>query len=258
MTKAKEYAEGACPLDYQCRLPLTKHRSHGLHFLALTDEKGRLIWISVARPGLAHDNTAARHNHFQAHLRTAGLGALADLGFRDLDNDMLDPVIVTGGLCHGVPRGLRGHEEAAVRLDGGFDGEGAGRRTPRADHGSWGRVQLGEQAARAGDAGVNAVEVPWAQSPVPPPGGGLRARPPRAGQFTQRSSRAGGHPGRSTRRARHRIGSRSVRIAVGRRGRRPGHQALPGPVPLSRHARRSPRMRLGVRTCKTTTFVACR
>lgn len=26
-----------------------KHRSHGLHFLAVTDEHGRLIWISAAR-----------------------------------------------------------------------------------------------------------------------------------------------------------------------------------------------------------------
>ncbi|MFJ9312361.1 transposase family protein [Streptomyces cyaneofuscatus] len=73
-----------------------KHRSHGLHFLALTDEKGRLIWISGARPGRTHDNTAARHDHVLAHLRVAGLGALADLGFRGLDNDVLDPVIVTG------------------------------------------------------------------------------------------------------------------------------------------------------------------
>ncbi|MFF3735562.1 transposase family protein [Streptomyces sp. NPDC002476] len=69
-----------------------KHRSHGLHFLALTDEKGRLIWISAARPGRTHDNTAARHDHILAHLRAAGLGALADLGFRGLDNDILDPV----------------------------------------------------------------------------------------------------------------------------------------------------------------------
>ncbi|MFE0801331.1 transposase family protein [Streptomyces sp. NPDC058812] len=28
-----------------------KHRSHGLHFLALTDENGRLIWMPAARPG---------------------------------------------------------------------------------------------------------------------------------------------------------------------------------------------------------------
>ncbi|MGK5627959.1 hypothetical protein [Streptomyces sp. URMC 123] len=31
-----------------------------------------------------------------AHLQAAGLGALADLGFRGLDNDILAPVIVTG------------------------------------------------------------------------------------------------------------------------------------------------------------------
>ncbi|MFE9859036.1 transposase family protein [Streptomyces sp. NPDC005780] len=73
-----------------------KHRTHGLHFLALTDENGRLIWISAARPGRTHDNTAARHDYILAHLRAAGLGALADLGFRGLDNDILDPVIVTG------------------------------------------------------------------------------------------------------------------------------------------------------------------
>ncbi|MER5778359.1 transposase family protein [Streptomyces sp. NPDC002039] len=73
-----------------------KHRRHGLHFLALTDERGRLIWISAARPGRTHDNTAARHDHILAHLRAACLGALADLGFRGLDNDVHDPVIVTG------------------------------------------------------------------------------------------------------------------------------------------------------------------
>ncbi|MFD0357956.1 transposase family protein [Streptomyces sp. NPDC127110] len=73
-----------------------KHRSHGLHFLVLTDEKGRLIWISAARPGRTHDNTADHHDHILTHLRAAGLGALADLGFRGLDNDIRDPVIVTG------------------------------------------------------------------------------------------------------------------------------------------------------------------
>ncbi|MEU9762339.1 transposase family protein [Streptomyces sp. NPDC047987] len=68
-----------------------KHRHHGLYFLALTDENGRLIWISAARPGRTHDITAARHDHILAHLRAAGLGALADLGFRGLDNDVHDP-----------------------------------------------------------------------------------------------------------------------------------------------------------------------
>nr|WP_308309169.1 transposase family protein [Streptomyces sp. CHD11] len=73
-----------------------KHHHHGLHFLALTDERGQLIWISAARPGRTHDNTAARQDHVLAHLRAASLGALADLGFRGLDNDVLDPVLVTG------------------------------------------------------------------------------------------------------------------------------------------------------------------
>ncbi|MBR7840054.1 IS5/IS1182 family transposase, partial [Actinospica durhamensis] len=42
---------------------------HGLHFLALTDERGRLIWISAARPGRTHDITAARRDHVLEHLR---------------------------------------------------------------------------------------------------------------------------------------------------------------------------------------------
>ncbi|MEU5053762.1 transposase family protein, partial [Streptomyces sp. NPDC021096] len=53
-----------------------KHRRHGLRFLALTDERGRLTWLSAARPGRTHDITAARHDHVLAHLRSAGLGAL--------------------------------------------------------------------------------------------------------------------------------------------------------------------------------------
>ncbi|WP_326656672.1 MULTISPECIES: transposase family protein [unclassified Streptomyces] len=75
-----------------------KHRRHGLHFLALTDEKGRLLWISAARPGATHDVTAARRDNVVRHLREAGLGALADLGFVGLDTtpDSDDPVVITG------------------------------------------------------------------------------------------------------------------------------------------------------------------
>jgi DDE superfamily endonuclease len=73
-----------------------KHKRHGLLFLALTDEKGNLIWISAARRGAASEITAARHHHLAGHLRTAGLGALADLGFTGLDPDPEDPVIITG------------------------------------------------------------------------------------------------------------------------------------------------------------------
>jgi hypothetical protein len=75
-----------------------KHQRHGLHFLALTDEKGRLIWISAARPGRTHDATAARRNQLVEHLKAAGLGALADLGSLGVDkpDDPNDLVIVTG------------------------------------------------------------------------------------------------------------------------------------------------------------------
>ena len=75
-----------------------KHHRHGLHFLALTDEKGKLIWISAARPGRTHDATAARHDKIVEHLKAAGLGALADLGFIGVDKpeNPDDLVIVTG------------------------------------------------------------------------------------------------------------------------------------------------------------------
>ncbi|MEU0137979.1 transposase family protein [Streptomyces sp. NPDC006296] len=55
----------------------------------------RLIWIFAAWPGRTHGITAARHDHILTHLRATGLGALADLGFRGLDHDVRDPVLVT-------------------------------------------------------------------------------------------------------------------------------------------------------------------
>jgi hypothetical protein len=73
-----------------------KHKKHGLLFLALTDQAGNLTWISRGRRGAASEITAARHDHLTRHLRTAGLGALADLGFTGLDPDPEDPVIITG------------------------------------------------------------------------------------------------------------------------------------------------------------------
>ena len=73
-----------------------KHKKHGLLFLALTDERGNLIWISSARRGAASEITTARHDHLAGHLRAAGLGALADLGFTGLDPRPEDPVIITG------------------------------------------------------------------------------------------------------------------------------------------------------------------
>lgn len=67
-----------------------------LLFLALTDDVGNLVWISRAFRGAASEITAARGARLLAHLRSAGLGALADRGFVGLDTDLDAPVLVTG------------------------------------------------------------------------------------------------------------------------------------------------------------------
>ncbi|MBS2966365.1 hypothetical protein KGA66_25200 [Actinocrinis puniceicyclus] len=58
-----------------------KHKAHGLLFLGITDEKGNLLWISRAHRGAASEIAASRGEKLLEHLRTAGLGALADRGF---------------------------------------------------------------------------------------------------------------------------------------------------------------------------------
>ena len=58
-----------------------KSRCHGLLVIALTDDRGRLLWVSAARPGRTSEITACRHDQLTARLRAAGLGAIADLGF---------------------------------------------------------------------------------------------------------------------------------------------------------------------------------
>jgi len=88
-----------------------KHKAHGLLFLALTDERGNLVWISAARPGRSSEVTTARHNKITAHLREAGLGALTDLSFVGLDDDPDDPVIITGR------KATRGHPLTAAQKE---------------------------------------------------------------------------------------------------------------------------------------------
>jgi hypothetical protein len=75
-----------------------KSKCHGLLAIALTDERGRLIWVSAVRPGRTSEITACRHDKLTAHLRAAGLGAIADLGFVGLDDSGpdADPAVITG------------------------------------------------------------------------------------------------------------------------------------------------------------------
>ncbi|MCX5071184.1 transposase family protein [Streptomyces sp. NBC_00513] len=92
-----------------------------MRFLALTDEKGRLIWISAARPGRTHDATAARRDKLVEHLKAAGLGALADLGFIGVDNpeNPDDLVIVTGHKATRARKLTPGQKQANRILAGG-------------------------------------------------------------------------------------------------------------------------------------------
>ncbi|MFG2683373.1 transposase family protein [Streptomyces sp. NPDC048392] len=75
-----------------------KSKCHGLLVIALTDDKGRLLWVSAARPGRTSEITACRHDHLTDRLRAAGLGAIADLGFVGLDDSGpdADPAVITG------------------------------------------------------------------------------------------------------------------------------------------------------------------
>jgi hypothetical protein len=43
-----------------------KHKVHGLLLLALTDERGNVLWISAARPGRSAEITTARPNRLCA------------------------------------------------------------------------------------------------------------------------------------------------------------------------------------------------
>lgn len=65
--------------------------------IALTDDIGRLVRASAARPGHASEITASRHDQLTAHPRAAGLGAIADLGSVGLDDSGpdTDPAVTT-------------------------------------------------------------------------------------------------------------------------------------------------------------------
>ncbi|MGW5434281.1 transposase family protein [Streptomyces sp. NPDC004059] len=73
-----------------------KHKAHGLLFLALTDDRSRLLWLSAARPGRPSEITTARCNDLVERLRARELGAIGDLGFVGPDDDPDNPVVITG------------------------------------------------------------------------------------------------------------------------------------------------------------------
>lgn len=81
-----------------------KHKHHGLSVLGLTDEHGRLLWISAALPGKTADITAARHHRLREHLHQHGLTPAADKGFHGWHKDLRNTTHceVCGGACEQV------------------------------------------------------------------------------------------------------------------------------------------------------------
>lgn len=82
-----------------------KHKHHGLNVLGLTDEHGRLLWISAVLPGKTADITAARHHRIREHLHRHRLTPAADKGFQGWHKDVReirDCDICGGGVCEQV------------------------------------------------------------------------------------------------------------------------------------------------------------
>jgi hypothetical protein len=58
-----------------------KHRRHGVNVQVVTDPVGRLLWISPALPGRAHDLTAARTHPIIRICERQGIPVLADRAY---------------------------------------------------------------------------------------------------------------------------------------------------------------------------------
>ncbi|SEF22243.1 Helix-turn-helix of DDE superfamily endonuclease [Amycolatopsis pretoriensis] len=67
-----------------------KHKHHGLVTLALTDENGRLLWVSAVLPGRTADITAARRLRLRLRerLHAHGLTPAGDKGFHGWHKDV--------------------------------------------------------------------------------------------------------------------------------------------------------------------------
>jgi hypothetical protein len=79
-----------------------KHKARHLRILTLTDQHGRLLWISAAEPAQTHETVQAKRHHIPARLRalnTAGadLGLICDRAHTRLDDQRdTNPTVITG------------------------------------------------------------------------------------------------------------------------------------------------------------------
>ncbi|MFC5724187.1 transposase family protein [Streptomyces gamaensis] len=69
-----------------------KHRRHGVNVRVVTDPAGRVLWISPALPGRAHDLTAARTHRIIRTCEHQGVAVLADRAYLGASSWVTTPV----------------------------------------------------------------------------------------------------------------------------------------------------------------------
>ena len=82
-----------------------KHKQHGLVVLAVTDEVGRLVWVSAVVAGRTADITAARTLRIRERLHAHALTPAADKGFHGWHKDVRgtrDCGTCGGGRCEQI------------------------------------------------------------------------------------------------------------------------------------------------------------
>jgi hypothetical protein len=74
-----------------------KHKTHHLRVLTLTDQHGRLLWISAAQPARLHESTHAKRLHIPARLRRHDLTLIVDRCHTRLDDEPdTHPTVIAG------------------------------------------------------------------------------------------------------------------------------------------------------------------
>lgn len=81
-----------------------KHKQHGLLVLGLTDEDGRLLWVSAVLPGKTADITASRRLRLRDRLHAHDLTPAGDKGFHGWHKDVRETrdCASCGGSCEQI------------------------------------------------------------------------------------------------------------------------------------------------------------
>ena len=74
-----------------------KHKAHHIRALTLTNQQGRLLWISAAAGARLHETRQAKRLHLPARLREQHLSVICDkLHTRLDDQPVTNPSVITG------------------------------------------------------------------------------------------------------------------------------------------------------------------